>query len=277
MEKYYKPAKELQNYIRFYLDIELEEGQFINNPNVNYPTIYPAVNIVYSEMTNDYRVGNNVYHGLRFFMGGLTRLSSQLLTHYEMSLITVFFTPAGFQHIFNTSIANMLDRFTPMEEIDPADDTPLLINKLIKEDKPEKRIELIETYFLEHLKNSDYKTGYTDLVVNLILEKQANIKVNEISVILDIPERTLRRNFQREMGVTVKEFINIARINFASVLLTVNPDLPANRLIHKLGYYDQSHFLKHLRKYVGVSTRDFKELSKTFLASYSKIETEDHF
>jgi AraC-like DNA-binding protein len=163
-----------------------------------------------------------------------------------------------------------------MEEIDP-DNAPLLLKNLIKEDKPGKRIELLEAYFLEHLKSSDYKAYFTDLVVNLILEKHANIKVNEISSLLDIPERTLRRNFQREMGISVKEFINIARINFASVLLTVEPDLPANKLIHKLGYYDQSHFLKHLRKYVGVSTRDFKKLSKTFLASYSKIEMEDHF
>lgn len=276
MQKYYKPAKELQKYIRFYLDIDVKEGEFRNNPHVNYPTIYPAVNIVYSERTNDYRVGENVYYGMRFFMGGLTRLSSQLITHNAMSLITVFFTPVGFQKIFNTSIAPMLDCFTSMEEIDPRG-APLLFQNILKLDKPDERIGMLDHYFIDKLQSSDYYAPDLEKIVGIIMEKQTNIKVGEIAGILGMAERTLRRNFHKEMGVSVKEFINIARINFASVLLTVNPDLPANKLIHKLGYYDQSHFLKHLRKYVGVSARDFKELSKTFLASYSKIETENHF
>lgn len=272
--KYYEPSGELKKHIRFYLDAEIKGEQFIRNPAVNYPTVFPAVNIVISEKTNDYQVGDNVYYGYRLFVGGLTRLSSKFITYNDMRLITIFFYPCGFQHIFNISISEFANCFTPLEKIDPGD-APVLQGEVMKETDDKKRIKLIDDYFHLKLSRSTWNKPDLDLAVNLVLKYKANIRVKDIAEKLQIPDRTLRRYFHNEMGMSIKEFIDLGRINFASVLLTSNPEISTQALIHELGYYDQSHFLKHLKKYIGITSSSFKELRKTFLAYYSDIETKN--
>lgn len=269
--KYHKPSVELRNHIRFYLDVELDKELFINNPTVNYPTIFPAVNLVYSEKTNDYQVGDNIYRDYRFFFGGLTRFSSSFITNNESKLISVFFYPTGAQHIFNISIANLANCFTPMEQIDPVN-APVLLNEALKQKDDKQRIAKLDNYFLSRLSESTWDKPGLDRAVGMVLKTKGNIKVRNIATDLQMSERTLRRYFKNEMGLSIKEFIDLGRINFASVLLTYDPDISVQKLLHELGYYDQSHFLKHLKKYVGITSSSFKELRKTFLAHYSDIE-----
>ncbi len=268
---YYKPSGELRKYIRFYLDVSIPKDQFLNNPAVNYPTVFPAINLVYSDNTNDYRVGANIYRGYRLFAGGMTKLPAQFLTHNESALITVFFYPCGFQHVFNITIKKMANCFVQLSDIEPGF-APALLEKVLNEPDTGKRINYMDKYFIDRLAKSNWDKPYLDVVVNLVLEKKANIKINEITRLTGLSERSLRRWFHDDMGISLKEFIDIARINYPAVILTSKTNEPTQKLVYELGYHDQSHFLKHLRKYLGITSSKFSELKKTFLYHYADIE-----
>lgn len=268
---YYKPSEELRKYIRFYLDVRIHKDQFLGNTAVNYPTVFPAINLVYSKKTNDYRVGDKTYRDYRLFTGGMTKLPAQLLTHNESALITVFFYPCGFQHVFNITIKRMANCFVKLSDIEPGFSNELF-EKVLNEHDAGKRIHYMDKYFKDRLAESNWHKPYLDSVVNLVLAKKANIKIKEITRLTGFSERSLRRWFYDDMGITLKEFIDIARINFASVQLTGTANEPTQKLVYELGYHDQSHFLKHLRKYLGITSSKFSELKKTFLYHYADIE-----
>ena len=268
---FYKPSVELRKYIRFYIDVRIYKDQFLKKPTVNYPTVFPAINMIYSDKTNDYRVGDNVYRNYRLFAGGMTKLQARFLTNNESALITVFFYPCGFQHIFNISIRKMANCFVQLSDIEPVF-SPILLEKVLKETDAGKRIQYMDKYFKDRLAESRWNKPYLDTVVNLVLGKKANIKIKDITRMTGLNERSLRRWFKDDMGISLKEFVDIARINFASVMLTGRTNEPTQKLVYQLGYYDQSHFLKHLKKYLGISSSKFSELKKTFLYHYANIE-----
>lgn len=268
---YYRPSEKLRKYIRFYLDTRIHKNQFLNSPAVNYPTVFPAINLVYSEKTNDYSVGDNIYRGYRLFTGGVTKLGARFLTNNESALMTVFFYPYGFQHVFNSSVRKMANCFVQLSDIEPFF-APVLLEKVLNEPEAGKRILYMDNYLIERLAESNWDKPYLDAVVDLVLERKANIKIKEITRLTGLSERSLRRWFYNDMGISMKEFIDIARINFASVLLTGRADEPSQKLVYELGYHDQSHFLKHLKKYLGITSSKFSELKKTFLFHYADIE-----
>lgn len=64
--------------------VSFHKDQFRENPAVNYPTVFPAINLVYSEKANDYGVGDNIYRGYRLFAGGITKLPGRNRQHSPM-------------------------------------------------------------------------------------------------------------------------------------------------------------------------------------------------
>lgn len=271
---FYQPSGELGKFIRFYLDIELPGELFIKNPRVIYPTIFPALNIFVSDRLNRYRVGDTLYGDMRIFAGGLTRLPSEAVTFNDIRVISVFFYPNGFQHIFDMSIAPLANGFTSLDSFDHAGALYLQKNVVDCTDDAE-RIDHLDGYLMSKLKSSAWDNPVIDHTVGLVLERKANIRVEEIAATVGVPERTLRRHFSNQMGMSVKEFIDIGRINLASVMLTSNPDIKVQEIIQLLGYYDQSHFIRHLKKYVGVTGNGIEELRASFLSSYARIESDN--
>lgn len=63
--------------------------------------------------------------------------------------------------------------------------------------------------------------------------------------------RTLERYFKEQIGMSPKKYARICRFNRAKSLLDSDLTLPWPELIHQMGYYDQSHFIKEFQKFSG--------------------------
>lgn len=66
-------------------------------------------------------------------------------------------------------------------------------------------------------------------------------------------ERTIRRIFKQELGISPKEILNIIR--FQSVLQAMHrfPHYSMSELAISCGYYDQSHLINSFQRYYGLS------------------------
>lgn len=102
---------------------------------------------------------------------------------------------------------------------------------------------------IKHLKQiDDRKIKLFDIVY-----KQNAKTVAEISSKVFWSSRQINRYFQAQFGITLKQFINITRCK------ATYEEISNGNLNHSAEYFDQSHFIKEIKKYTGVAP---KELSK---------------
>ena len=83
--------------------------------------------------------------------------------------------------------------------------------------------------------------------------ERGRITVRELAFAMATTERTLRRAFDRVVGVSPKTYAAIVRVNRVIGQLHHSPPENWQDIVDHFGYADQSHFGREFRRYTGVS------------------------
>ncbi|MDR2879796.1 MAG: helix-turn-helix transcriptional regulator [Fusobacteriales bacterium] len=118
-------------------------------------------------------------------------------------------------------------------------------------------IAFFEKIFIENL---NFRSNDIDLDVSLAIQSiynSENPSVNELHKITGISQRYLEIKFKKEIGINMKEFINIERfIKTKKEILCSDKSL--SEIAVNNGYYDSSHMIKDFIKYTGSSPKNWK-------------------
>ena len=119
----------------------------------------------------------------------------------------------------------------------------------------ERRVELISAYYGRIIEQYSGSLRYADVVTGILDRCDRH---NEFSRTIDdwageygISTRTLQRYFEAATSITSKQALQIMRIRKAVEHLVTTP---ATFSYTAYGYYDYSHFYKHLRAFIGSHT-----------------------
>lgn len=109
----------------------------------------------------------------------------------------------------------------------------------------------VEAFLLERLPEPDAKARLARRVVARILEDRGLTQVEAVAREVGLSLRSLQRLFQDYVGVSPKWVVQRYRLHEAMEQLEANRavDLPALALA--LGYFDQAHFIKAFKTYLG--------------------------
>lgn len=108
-----------------------------------------------------------------------------------------------------------------------------------------------------------------DASIALIRHVRGDIRVKELNEELGVCKSTLEEKFNRNLGLSPKEFCKIEKINqFLDNYELHKDEMTLTQLTFKSGYYDQSHLIKEFRYFVDMSPRKYlKEVNKLQLES----------
>ena len=100
--------------------------------------------------------------------------------------------------------------------------------------------------------------------IAMIRHLRGEIRVKELNEELGVCKSTLEEKFNRNLGLSPKEFCKIEKINhFLNNYQQYKEDMTLTQLTFKSGYYDQSHLIKEFRYFVDLSPRKYlKEVNK---------------
>jgi len=105
---------------------------------------------------------------------------------------------------------------------------------------------------------------YSDLMQQVIqyIEEHLteNISFSDVSQRFNIPERTLARWFKDEIGMSMFQFVKIARIQKALELME-NEQLNINEIVYGVGYQSLSTFSSLFKGLLGVSPTQYRRQS----------------
>ncbi len=105
--------------------------------------------------------------------------------------------------------------------------------------------------------------------IDIIRERHGNVKVKDLNQMVGVCKSTLEEKFNKELGLSPKEFCKIEKINFfLSNYQIYQDEMTLTQLTFKSGYYDQSHLIKEFRYFVDLSPRKYlKQVNKLDLRS----------
>jgi len=130
-----------------------------------------------------------------------------------------------------------------------------IISKVRMASSFDERMKILSDYYEEiiqeyagSLKQVDVVTG---ILHDCIADNAFDISIEDLSNRYNISSRTLQRYFEATTSITSKQALQILRIRKAVEKLTANPD---GFHYTQFGYYDYSHFYKHLKQFLAHQT-----------------------
>ena len=112
------------------------------------------------------------------------------------------------------------------------------------------RIEYLKHYLLK--KTKEQKEIPFMKIVEKIYENPNEQSVTDIAKKFGYNERNLYRVFKKNFGVSPKVLLNILRLHLCLTLILENK-MNLIDIALSCGFYDQSHFIKEIKRYTGIS------------------------
>jgi AraC-like DNA-binding protein len=119
----------------------------------------------------------------------------------------------------------------------------------------EKNIKLIEDFLIRIFQ--DRKASPVEIAVNQIENQAGFVNINNLARAACLSVAQLRKRFNEEVGMSPKEYSRIIRTRSIIRLLTANPGQKLTDLTYRLGYFDQSHFIRDFRAVMGMSPKEY--------------------
>ena len=143
-------------------------------------------------------------------------------------------------HLKNNSIKTLIDTITSAKDL--ATRIELLTNFLCHQFQAKK-----ETL--------DFKVRQA---IESILESKGQNSIGNLAAELKINERTLERRFQKEVGISPKQFSTIIQFQLSLEQLTLKDFSKLTDIVYDNGFADQSHFIKVFKAFTGKTPKSFK-------------------
>lgn len=134
-----------------------------------------------------------------------------------------------------------------------------LVGKLKSLPSFEKRVELISAHYEKVITANQAKLPYVDVVTGTLKEfvkRRYDMPVEEAAQKYDISTRTLQRYFEATTSVTAKQAFQLLRIRRAVDDMISDPVAFDS---NSYGYYDHSHFYKHIRSFLSNAWIEMKQ------------------
>ncbi len=159
--------------------------------------------------------------------------------------------PSSFFILFEIDAEKVMDNQVDYLKIEKEKSLESIFNAKNEEE----RIDILKNYLLTKIERNNNKE-YIDIVDELYYNPKDK-NVLELANTFGYNKRHLNRVFKKIYGISPKVLLNILRLHLCLTLLAENKAL--DEIMNICGFYDQSHFIKEIKKYTGYSPLELLE------------------
>ena len=188
-------------------------------------------------------------------VGAVTRKFSYSLKD-QGKIFGVKFRPGGFYPFINSPVSSFTDSTLALDAVF-GDQCEAFIEDVLSLKDDKSSVETVEQFLQTFLPlNKDKKIGEVNRIIEMISADRGITKVEDLISSLDMKMRSLQRLFNIYVGVGPKWVIKKYRLH--EVLEKMESGrVDWQQLILDLGYYDQAHFIKDFKVFIGKSPLEY--------------------
>ena len=177
---------------------------------------------------------------------GFSKETKDFQLNERIDYMGVRLKPGVFYSLFHMPANQVMDHMIPFSTLEGEYD---LKNILLLHDTSQ-RIECLKRYLMKKINNISHQ--YFIEIVNDLYETPKEQSVIHIAKECGYNERQLLRVFKKHYGVSPKVLLNIFRLHLCLTLL-LEEDRKLVDIAIQCGFYDQSHFIKEVKRYTKIS------------------------
>ncbi len=253
------PSPIFKPYIEYYKNVITDaEGTFKCVPNTNEELYF---NFKKSQLQSDNHYNLDDPH---VYLVGLHQYEQDAFTTLDNTVsggFVIVFKPNGIQNLFRLSNSEILGYAVDGENIFRSYSESLWV-KLKKTPSTNQRKLKVESFLHRFLRPDFYPNSFLNQILILVKKEKGMISTGEISKRFRISPRSLQRKFSDNIGISPKEYLQITRLNYALELIQNHGENSLTHISYLSGYYDQSHFIRDIKKICGFSPGTFKKESQ---------------
>lgn len=190
----------------------------------------------------------------------------------KFDMLIVQFKPTGLYRLFRVPTIEITEAGWVDARLICGSQIKQLHELIANEISMDKRISYLEAFLEQRLmvNKTDLYNNEIDFAAKAIITSKGCLKLNSLYEKLSVDERTLRRYFQDQVGVSAKAFSRMVRINNIIRDMDGNYDNIFN-IIVKYNYFDQTHFINDFKDIVGETPSHFINREKLHTKTISAI------
>jgi AraC-like DNA-binding protein len=243
--KHYRPAGLLKKYIESY--------SFVKTGYDVQKAILPDISIVLSirlSGKHQYAINDTQFDLPPVAVTGIRKSSKSIQLSQGTETLLVRFKAAGAGSFFKNPIHEFYESGLSLDDIYSSNTVDTFFQQIASAEGDQKRIETLEMFLNSRL------TRPHDLLVETAVAQmhltQGKLKIKQLCVNLNVSIDAFEKRFRKTAGASPKRFCSIVRMRHAIDMMSGQtyrlPDL-----IHQLGYFDQTHFIKDFRLFTGLT------------------------
>ena len=156
--------------------------------------------------------------------------------------------------IIKTPLSEFRDATLALSDLD-ANRLRSLEDAVLNARSPAEMKHCLDLFFLQALRNLQPEEGMTSALRNRIQLSRGTLSIMKWARAAYVDARRMERTFCADMGMTPKQYARIVRFKQSYARLMLTGRKPGELKTHLDGYYDQSHFDREFRKFLGVAPR----------------------
>jgi AraC-like DNA-binding protein len=206
----------------------------------------------------------------RVLLAGQTTRAVQVRPSGRARMVGARLRPDGARHLFAVPQHELTDGIHPLSQIDGRL-SRALCDDVTGRASPEAMAAAVDAALLRAMP-VPARASPASAAVALALWRRGLVRVDDLAAHAGVTARQLERLFQDRVGLSPKTFLRITR--FQEVLRAVRDGSTASSwasIAADCGFYDQSHFIRDFKAFVGISPGSWNVDETSLAALFSAI------
>lgn len=189
--------------------------------------------------------------GIHSYISGMYLAPHRFRATGAMDEICIDFTPLGYYQFFKNPLKTYVLEENILKEA-WGTDAVFFFEQVFEEAAFQKRGAMIEQFLLKKLLSAEH--NFLRQCLYEIHSTQGTTTLQGLSRNLQCSEKKIMRAFCSTLDITPKDYMKILRFRNALNLLK-NKALPLTDIAYELEYYDQSHFIRDIKFFTGLTPK----------------------
>lgn len=200
----------------------------------------------------------------KIYLSNIRSKGTVLTPKQKASILVLKLNPSTQKIFMNEGLLYARDKIL---ELDLPVQNTFVWKKYIATKNIRKILEFVDNFITHKNVNKSLKKDQTVFKsIKIMKKKNGNVLVKDIYTQMGVCKSTLEDKFNKDIGISPKEFCKIEKLNhFFANTESNDKQLTLTELAYKSGYYDQSHLIKDFKFYLDDSPKRFLSKQKRIL------------
>lgn len=184
-----------------------------------------------------------------------------------VNTFAIRFYPYSFANFIKKPIHELADKETPLTSLFDENLATELAHQIAEAKSTESRIEIIESFLLDRLKDQSIIDKIVTSTVDALAKTKGSASINSILKDDLSKRRSLERKFSKQVGLSPKQLGKIIRLQAALKMMLNTQGENLTQIAYESEYYDQAHFIKDFKEFTGVNPKEYLDDNQMMLSS----------